>query len=482
MEVPHVVLLPFPAQGHIKPMFMLGKLLSHAGFDVTLVNTEHNQSRFLNQIDQTSFYNYFPGFQFKSIADGLPTQHPRSAPQVLDLFESVTSMCMPHFRDLLLSLCQDKEKRSPTCIIADGVMSFAIDVGEELGLPVITFRTYNATATWVYFHLHNLIQNGDIPLPLGDEDLDRPITCIPELESMLRRRDLPSFCKLPAEHPIMQFYLGQTCKMTRASALILNTFEELEAPIISQLHSIFPKIYTIGPLHNLFQSRMKDSSRSDGSLRKQDQDYIRWLDSHPPRSVIYVSFGSVVVLTRDQLIEFWYGLVNSGKPFLWVIRPDLVWEGNGVGETEPPADLAVGTKERGCIVSWTPQEEVLVHKAVGGFLTHSGWNSTLESICAGVPMICWPLIADQHINSRCVGEMWKTGFDMKDTCDRSTVEKMVRVLMEDNKQEIMKSAVKNALMAHDSIKEGGSSYGNMVKLIEDIRQISAHKHAIESHK
>ncbi|XP_059669804.1 7-deoxyloganetic acid glucosyltransferase-like [Cornus florida] len=264
--------------------------------------------------------------------------------------------------------------------------------------------------------------------------------------------------------------------MTRASTLILNTFDELESPIISKLGSLFPKVYTIGPLHALVKSQIThhtESDSSNGSLREQDMTCLTWLDSQPSKSVIFVSFGSVTMLTRDQLLEFWYGLVNSEKPFLWVLREGLLLGDDTVVET--PAELEVGTTERGCMVRWAPQEEVLTHRAVGGFLTHSGWNSTLESILAGIPMICWPHMAEQQVNSRCVSELWKVGVDMKDICDRSTVEKMVRNLMEGKREEIMKSMAENSKMACDSVKEGGSSYCNLEKLIEDIRSMRSTK-------
>lgn len=137
-------------------------------------------------------------------------------------------------------------------------------------------------------------------------------------------------------------------------------------------------------------------------------------------------------------------------------------------------EFAVGIRERWCIVNWAPQEEVLAHKAVGGFLTHSGWNSTLEGISAGVPMICWPQLGDQPVNSRCVSEMWRIGIDMKGPCDRWRIEKMVRDVMEDRirKGEIIKSTAKNAVMARDSVGEGGSSFRSIEKLIEDIRSIN----------
>ncbi|GLT54697.1 hypothetical protein SLA2020_278760 [Shorea laevis] len=174
-------------------------------------------------------------------------------------------------------------------------------------------------------------------------------------------------------------------------------------------------------------------------------------------------------MTRGQLLEFWHGLVNSGKLFLWVVRRDGI-EG-AEGEHAVPEKLQEGTKERGLLVDWAPQEEVLAHKAVGGFLTHNGWNSTLEGIVAGVPMISWPTIADQPINSRWVSEVWKIGVDMKDTCDRSTIEMMIRAVMEERKEEINGSMARIAKLAYDCANPGGSSYHNLDKLLEDIKEI-----------
>ena len=123
-------------------------------------------------------------------------------------------------------------------------------------------------------------------------------------------------------------------------------------------------------------------------------------------------------------------------------------------------------------MGWVPQEEVLVHQALGGFLTHSEWNSTLESIVARVPMICWPYFVDQQINSRFVSEVWKLGMDMKDVCGRFLVEKMVNHLMEETMEIFMKSIAKKARLAKESVSEGGSSYRNWDHLIKDIRLMS----------
>ncbi|GER52123.1 UDP-glycosyltransferase 1 [Striga asiatica] len=299
--------------------------------------------------------------------------------------------------------------------------------------------------------------------------MDKLIPFIPGLENIMRRRDLPNICRLDPESTHMQYYLDQTSKMGRASALILNTFEELEAPIIYHLHSIFPSIYAIGPLHIVPRPIGPDTSHNSSSLFQMDQSCMGWLDSQRPKSVLYVSFGSVVVLTNDQFTEFWHGLVDSGKPFLWAIRPNLIADDNNGPNITTLDELKAATPVRGLIVGWAPQEDVLAHDAVGGFLTHSGWNSTLECMAAGKPMICWPMITDQQVNSRCVSHMWKVGLDMKDVCERSMVEKMVRDLMEGGREELLRSTEEIARLARESVREGGSSHRNLGKLIEDIK-------------
>lgn len=377
----------------------------------------------------------------------------------------------PLFRDLVIGLNRDLS-RPVTCIIADATLGFAIDVAEELGIQIFYFRTISACASWAYFCLTDLIEAGE--LPFKGNDLDVPINSIPGMETFLRRRDLPGICRASdLSAPEFEFMLTETRQTPRTQGLILNTFDDLEGPTLFHIRTQIPNVYTIGPLHAHLKTRHSTTiSVSSSSLWEEDRSCMTWLDSQPTKSVIYVSFGSIAILTRDQLMEFWHGLLNSGKRFLWVMRPELVPGGN---HGEIPAEVSQGTKERGKLVSWAPQEEVLAHTAVGGFLTHCGWNSTLESIVAGIPMLCWPCFVDQQTNSRFVGHVWKLGLDMKDIGDRFTVAKKVKELMDLRRDELVQSSTRMADLAGKAVSEGGSSYCNLERLIHDIKFMSANQ-------
>lgn len=303
--------------------------------------------------------------------------------------------------------------------------------------------------------------------------MDRMIEGVAGLENILRCRDLPSFSRVGDQtEPILQYSVAQTIESSKAHALILNTFEDLEGPILSCIRRRCPNIYAIGPLHAHLKSRHPGEKsppelESSNGNWEVDRSCLAWLDAQPSKSVVYVSFGSVTVMGDNQFREFWHGLVDSGRRFLWVVRPNMV--SGKDGENGVPAELEEGTKERGCMVGWAPQEEVLAHEAIGGFLTHSGWNSSLEGIVAGVPMICWPQFADQLTNSRFVSEVWKIGLDMKDVCDRKTVAKMVNDVMENRRNELMGSVIETAKLAISSVEEGGSSYCDLKRMIHDIQ-------------
>ncbi|XP_039144435.1 LOW QUALITY PROTEIN: myricetin 3-O-rhamnoside 1,2-glucosyltransferase UGT709G2-like [Dioscorea cayenensis subsp. rotundata] len=472
--VSHVVLFPFPAQGHINCMLKLADLLSTSDLHITFLNTHHNHNRLSNFSSAFARLSLRPHFRFLSIPDGLPDDDPRSANALWDLDDSIRTRSGDHLRQLLTSCRQDGWPQI-TCVLVDSVMPFAIEPVEDLGIPAIIFRTASACSLWAYHCIPKLIETGELPFP-DEPDMDEKIQGVAGMESFLRRRDLPSFCRETgdlANSRALQMVSRAVGNVNRARAIILNTCESMEGPVLHHIRSsVCPTIFAIGPLHQLLARAHQYSKEQQlsGNLWLEDRTCMAWLDTQPKGSVVYVSFGSFTVMAMDELLEFWHGFVNSGHPFLWVIRPDLV---DGVESSTSTKVLFEKTiKLRVFIVEWAPQEEVLAHPAVGCFLTHSGWNSTLDSVVVGVPMICWPFFADQQINSRFVSEVWGIGLDMKDMTGREVVEIMVRRVMEGEQgKELKQSALVMAELAKRSVQEDGSSYLQFQSLLDYINSL-----------
>ncbi|KAI7726677.1 LOW QUALITY PROTEIN: hypothetical protein M8C21_000654, partial [Ambrosia artemisiifolia] len=303
-------------------------------------------------------------------------------------------------------------------------------------------------------------------------DLDQLITSVPGTENIIRKRDLySSFRSYDLAISEICLIVKEAHTIPQAQGLILNTFEELDGVILPHMRKLCPNIYTIGPLHTLHKTRLMASrtpppqeTTYSNSVWKEDKSCVLWLDKHGPKTVIYVSIGSLATMTVEQLLEIWHGV---WKTFLWVRRPGSIT--GGYDESRVPVELLERTKEIEFIVEWAPQEDVLAHLSIGGFLTHCGWNSTIESIVEGVPMACWPYHVDQQMNSRFVAEVWKTGVDMKDTCDRLLA---VRDIMDSKDNAVTQSANIWASLAKESITKTGSSSIHLGRLIDDILAMS----------
>lgn len=252
-----------------------------------------------------------------------------------------------------------------------------------------------------------------------------------------------------------------------SSGLIWNTFEDLEPSPLAYLRQEIPiPFFPVGPFHK-YSFPKGSTSSSCSSLLAQDQSCISWLDKHKPNSVVYVSFGSLAAITEAQFLEIAWGLANSMHPFLWVVRGGMVL---GYEWLEPlPNGFIENLEGRGHIVKWAPQQEVLAHEAVGAFWTHSGWNSTLESICEGVPMICMPCFTDQMVNARYVSHVWKVGVQFEGGVERGEIVRMIRELMEGKEGvEIRDRALNLKEKATLCWTQGGSSYRSMDGLVNYI--------------
>ena len=246
----------------------------------------------------------------------------------------------------------------------------------------------------------------------------------------------------------------------KCSALIVNTVDFLEQEALTKVQELFSaSAFTIGPFHKLVPT-------ISSSLLKEDTNCISWLNKQAPKSVIYVSFGSIASIDEKELLETAWGLANCEQPFLWVVRPGLVRGSNCLELL--PINFQDSVGERGCIVEWAPQKEVLANDAVGGFWSHCGWNSTLESICEGVPMLCKPFFGDQNLNMRYVCDVWNVGLELEEF-EGGTIKNAIKRLMVDTEgKEMRKKAIHLKEKVELPLKEGGSCYNSLNDLVKKI--------------
>ncbi|KAL6227735.1 hypothetical protein ACLB2K_001692 [Fragaria x ananassa] len=520
---PHVVCVPYPSQGHISPMMQLAKLLNSRGFHITFVNTEFNHRRLVRSRGHTSSLSHLPDFRFETIPDGLPPSDKDATQDVPALSDSTRNNCLAPFKELLIKLDKLSEVPPVSCVISDGVMGFGREAAVELGIPEVQFWTASACGFMGYLQYGELLRRG--MAPFKDEEfksddplLDTTIDWIPGLKNV-RLKDIPY-------HPnkIMFDFMGseaQNC--LKSSAIIFNTFDEFEHEVLEAISLTFPNIYTIGPrgghgtgwdgieviprpvpvvTHGTGSGRALHFSDSipsglipdgtgrdrDGtgpipailhqhiptetpikslnpSLWKEDSKLLEWLDRWEPNSVVYVNYGSVTVMTDQHLKEFAWGLANSKHPFLWVVRPDVVKSDSIM----LPDEFLKEVKDRGYIASWAPQEQVLGHKSVAVFLTHCGWNSMLETVSEGVPVICWPFFADQQTNCGFACGSWGIGLEVKHDVKRCDIEGVIKDMMEGEKgKELRQNALEWRKKAIEATDIGGASNGNFDRMMQHL--------------
>eukprot|EP00253_Pinus_taeda_P036640 PITA_36640 len=432
---------------------------------VTFLNTEFNHQR-LNPEPSDEI-------RFESFPDGLPPDHGCTL-NIPQLSESAQTHGPPHIERIIENLKHSASSVPPiSFIVADGNYSiFMQQIVQKYGIPWVAFWTPSACGFSAYFHMPLLMDEGYIPTKdeneIHDQSKGKLISCIPGLTA-LRLKDLPSYLTGPDSSEFMfQYFLNAGKSTHQASLILVNSFDDLEGPVLRHLNNkLSGKVLSIGPL--LLSAGY---TTVNTNIWKEETQCLEWLDEQRVSSVVYVSFGSITVLSDEQLAEFAWGLEASNQPFLWVIRPDLVQGQSAV----LPRDFIERSKGRGFFVTWAPQYKVLSHPSVGGFLTHSGWNSTVESICAGVPMICWPFFCEQQTNRRFVDHIWKIGFEMPEEVSRESVEALVRRLMNPDDEEV-EMIRKNILELRDSAtlacQVGGSSYNNMNIFFHQILQATS---------
>ncbi|EOA30568.1 hypothetical protein CARUB_v10013696mg [Capsella rubella] len=434
---PVIFLFTFPLQGHLNPMFQLAKIFFNHGFSITVIHTEFNAPNFSN----------FPHFTFVSISDGL--SEPESYPDVIEILHDLNSKCVAPFNDCLKKLLS--EEPTAACVIVDALWYFTDGLTEKFSIPRIVLRTVNLSSFVAFSKFHVLREKGY--LSLQESQGDSPV---PELP-YLKMKDLPWF---QTEDPRSgdKLQRGTMKSMKSSSGIIFNAIEDLEPDQLDQSLKEFPvPLFSIGPFHRYV-------SASSSSLLAQDMTCLSWLDKQATNSVIYASLGSIASIDESEFLEIAWGLRNSNQPFLWVVRPGSI-HGKDLIEILPKGFIE-SLQGRGKIVKWAPQPEVLAHRATGGFLTHCGWNSTLEAICEAIPLICKPSFGDQRVNARYISDVWKIGLHLENRIERLEVENAIRTLMTSSEgEEIRKRIMPMKETAEQCLKLGGSSFRNLENLV-----------------
>ncbi|KAG0501879.1 hypothetical protein HPP92_001951 [Vanilla planifolia] len=460
-------------------MLMVAKLLhSSHGFHITFVLTEYNYRRLLRSHGEEAVRG-LPAFTFETIPDGLPSSDDDSTQHVPSLCDSTSKNCLAPFRCLLARLSSTPGRPLPpvSCIVADGIMSFTLDAAADLGIPAVLFWTTSACGYLAYNFYRPLLDHMTCDVESDRKEfLDARLdVLIPEatgLASGMRVKHLPSFIRraVPDDDIAVKFAIRETSRAPMASAVILNTFDALEQAALVALRRILPSlpIYAIGPLPLLLRREIPTESPVGSiktSLWKDDSSCLDWLHGRKPRSVVYVNFGSVTVMSNEQLVEFSWGLADSAYDFLWIIRPDLIRGESAV----LPAEFLKETRERGMIGSWCDQEKLLMQVEVGVFLTHTGWNSTLESICGGVPMICWPFFAEQQTNCWYTCVEWGVGMEIDTDVKREEIRDVIRNVMAGDKGPQMRGkAAEWKEMAVKATQSGRESSVNFDKIVNEL--------------
>ncbi|TVU13649.1 hypothetical protein EJB05_37069, partial [Eragrostis curvula] len=478
---PHAVCMPYPAQGHVTPMFKLAKLLHARGFHVTFVNTEYNHRRLL-QSQGAAALEATPGFRFASIPDGLPPSDADATQDIPALSYSTMTTCLPHLLRLLERLNSEAAAGGScwapvTCLLFDAVMSFGYDAAREIGVPAVALWTASCCGFMGYRNYRQLVDWGLVPFKdaadlADDANEGKLATVVRGVRGMcdgVQLRDFPNFIRTTDRDDIMfNFLMREAERFSLHDAVVVNSFDDLEGATLDAMRAILPPLFAVGPLL-LLERRLVPAAtplaRLGSSLWKVQGGLVEWLDARPARSVVYVNYGSITVMTNEQLLEFAWGLAGSGYAFVWNIRPDLL---KGDAAVLPP-EFTAAVEGRALLTTWCPQEAALRHPAVGVFLTHSGWNSTLESFCAGVPMLSWPFFAEQQTNCRYKRTEWGVGMEIGGKVRRDEVAAIITEAMDGDKgREMRRRAEEWKEKAVKAALPGGPAEANLDKLINEV--------------
>ncbi|KAJ4914505.1 UDP-glycosyltransferase 75B1 [Raphanus sativus] len=453
---PHFLLVTFPAQGHVNPSLRFAyRLIRTTGARVTFVTcaSVFHRSMISNHsdLDNLSFLTFSDGFD----QGGLTTAE--------DHKKRSANLEINGDKALSEFIKANENGDSPvTCLVYTIFLNWAPKVASRFQLPSALLWIQPALVFDIYYNHFNGDNNNSYL-----EFKNLPSLAI---------RDLPSFLTPTntnqAAYASFQELMELLKKETNPKILV-NTFDSLEQEALKAIPSV--GMVAVGPL---LPSDMFTGSEPVKDLSKEQtgSSYSRWLESKTESSVIYVSFGTMVELSKKQIEELARALIEGKRPFLWVITDKSNREAKTEGEDETEIEKIAGFRheleEVGMIVSWCSQVEVLKHRAVGCFVTHCGWSSTLESLVLGVPVVAFPMWSDQPTSAKLLEELWRTGVRVRENeeglVEREEIRRCLEAVMDERLVELRENAVKWKRLAVEAGREGGLSDKNMEAFVEEI--------------
>ncbi|KAK3204223.1 hypothetical protein Dsin_018269 [Dipteronia sinensis] len=460
---PHFLLVVFPAQGHINPALQLAKRLLRMGARVTYATSVSAQRRMTataHRPDGLTFVAFSDGYD-----DGLNSPDDDNVQQYLSVLKRRGSETLTH-----LIAGSEMEGRPVSCLIYTLLLPWASEVARGLHIPSVHFWIQPAMVFDIYYYY--FYGYGDVITKSRNDP-----SCLINLPGLppLTSRDLPSFLISSNNYsfalPSFQEQLKTLDQETKPRILV-NTCDALEPEALRAIDKV--NMVAIGPS---IPSAFLDGEDPNDTCFGGDifhghnsKDYKEWLNSKSESSVVYVSFGSLAVLKKPQMEEIARGLLDSGHPFLWVIRSE-----KGNGDEEEKLSCMEELEQQGMIVTWCSQVEVLSHPAVGCFVTHCGWNSTLESLVSGVAVVAYPQCSDQTTNSMLIEKEWRTGVRVKlneqGVAEREEIGRCLKVVMGGGEQtQVLSENVKKwKNLTRDAAKDGGSSHNNLKAFVDEFR-------------
>ncbi|KFK43861.1 hypothetical protein AALP_AA1G183400 [Arabis alpina] len=439
LKISHVVAMPYPGRGHINPMMILCKRLvrQDPNLQVTFVLTEE----WLGFIGSDPIPDRI---RFATLPNVIPSELVR-ANDFIDFVDAVYTKLEEPFEKLLDKL----NAPPPAVIIADTYIVWAVRVGVRRNIPVASLWTMSATILSLFIHSDLLASHGHFPAQgLKEDELIDYIPCL----SPTPIGDLPLYT-----HEVFNKFKPCFDEISRAKYLLFTSAYELEPKAVEFFTSKLDiPVYATGPL-----IPFEELSTGNGDL-----DYLRWLDDQKECSVLYVSQGSFLSVSEAQMNEIVGGVRESRVRFIWVAR-------GGESKLKKALDGSSGV-----VVSWCDQLRVLSYPAIGGFWTHCGFNSTMEGIYSGVPMLVFPLFWDQFLNGKMIVDDWRVGMRIERknkktelVIGRDEIKEVVMRFMDKESEEgkkMRRRACDLSETCRRAVKEGGSSVANMEVFIREI--------------